>query len=210
MQKYGLNKYKIIYPIFPKKETNNYVKGSIIQSENTSELNNKKNRLKKNLKINLFNQKNNSLIIFILFIFNNLLQKFTLTFVDFHSSIITIKINETGMQNIFFEGETCYQERPKFDFPDEVIINGIAQINISGKYYLERSNNTIQLIWNEPRDNWGCLFKNCSNIIEIDFSQFDFSQSIQGNLMFSGCQSLTSINFGSSEKLKIKDSGSFF
>ena len=28
--------------------------------------------------------------------------------------------------------------------------------------------------------------------------------------MFSGCQSLTSINFGSSEKLKIKDSGSFF
>ena len=166
--------------------------------------------MNQNRKIIFLNQKMNYLLIFILFIFNNLIREFKLTSADFHSSIITIKINKTGMQNILFEGEICYNTRPKFVFPDEVIINGVSQINISAKYNFERENNTIQLIWNESTENWGCLFKNCTNITEIDFSQFDFSQHIQGNMMLAELPSLTSVNLNCAGKLKFKDAGSIF
>ena len=43
-------------------------------------------------------------------------------------------------------------------------------------------------------DNCNSLFKDCSDIVEIDLSSFDASQVYQMNYMFQGCSSLTSIN----------------
>ena len=98
----------------------------------------------------------------------------------------------------------------KFSLPDKVIINNETQENILPLINFEKTNNIIQLIWNEPRENWGCLFHTCIDIVEIDFSQFNFSQSIKGNAMLYDCKSVTSININDFGKVKIKDGGSFF
>ena len=67
------NKYKIILHRFPKIENINNFKGNSAQSEYTNELNKKKNKMNQNRKIIFLNRKMNYLLIFILFIFNNLL-----------------------------------------------------------------------------------------------------------------------------------------
>ena len=153
--------------------------------------------------------KSNYLIVIIFLFFQKLLKEFSKEEVNAHSSIITIKIKQSGLQNIFNDGNSCYRNK-MFALPDEVIINNVKQNNISAKYDFKGTDNTIQLKWNEDSDNWGCLFKNCININEIDFSQFNFSQDIQGNYMFCNCRSLTSININDFGKVKLKDAGSFF
>ena len=112
-------------------------------------------------------------------------------FAEVYSSNITIKIKETGIQKIFFDGETCYSTRPKFPYPDEVYINDEIQNNISAKYNFTKEDNVIKLVWYESRENWGCLFKGCNKITEMDFSEFDFSKIIRGNMMFMFCKALT-------------------
>ena len=167
------------------------------------------NEIKYNdIKKNKANFGNKIIIIIFLILYNIFKDCHAQTLLNFHSSIITIKINETGNQNIFNDEKTCYSS--KFDIPDEVIINGEKQANISAQYYFTDSDNIIQLKWNESRENWGCLFRNCINIINIDFSQFDFSQSIKGNQMFYYCKSITSLNINDFGKVKLKDAGSIF
>ena len=152
--------------------------------------------------------KHNHLMIIIFLFIHNILKGYSKDNIIVGSSIITIKINQTGIQNIFNGENECW--RDKFDPPDKVIINNIEQNDILAQYDLQQTNNTIQLVWNDARENWGCLFKDCSNINEIDFSQFDFNQKIKGNSMFFGCSSLTSLNINDFGKVKLLDAGSFF
>ena len=89
-------------------------------------------------------------------------------------------------------------------------INDEIQNNISAQYNFTKEDNVIKLVWYESRENWGCLFKFCDKITEIDFSEFDFSKSIEGNMMFFRCKSLTSLNINDFGTVKLKDGGSFF
>ena len=158
-------------------ENSNHKKGKRIQTRSKIETfyNNEKsfNNYKK---INFFNIINN-LTIIILFIFYNIHKVYSSSLIDFYSSIITIRINETGVQNLFFDklSNQWHQKVGIFDIPDEVIINNETQKNNSFQYNFSKTENIIQFIWHEPRENWGCLFKDCINIIEVDFSQFNFS-----------------------------------
>ena len=163
----------------------------------------------KNGMVGEFCQKMINLIIFIFIIFITCFKECTLSMINFHSSNITIKIKESGMQNILFYGD-CYITSVKYDMPDEIYINNEKQIIISTKYDFERTDNTIKLVWYEARENWGCLFKGCNKITEMDFSEFDFSKIIRGNMMFMGCKALTSINMNDFGPVKLKDAGSFF
>ena len=210
MTKRIINNNKIMTSLFQEIEYNNNLMRNKVQFRYRNEICNCKNTMNKKIKVNLFNQKINNLIIIILFIFYNILKECTLKLDDFHSSIITIKINETGLQNIFYGESTCHENSKMFEFPDEVLINNEKQENISFQYYFKSSDNIIQLKWNKYTENWGCLFKNCINITEIDFSKFDFSQDIQGNMMFFNCKSVTSLNLNDFGKFKLKDAGSLF
>ena len=162
-----------------------------------------------NLGSNYFNPKWNYLTIIFSLIFINLIQTFSQEKIDVHSSIITIKINKTGYQNIY-SSETQCLDKIKFDPPNNVIINGLNITNFSDVYYLEKEENIIELHWNNRKENWGCLFYNCINIVEIDFSKFDFSQNIYGNQMFFNCTSITSLNMNDFGVVKLKDAGSIF
>ena len=191
------------------------------QNQLLANLNYFHNYLIKERKVNLANKimyeyknnyflkmKRNYPIIFFFLIFLSIIKINLQEKIKNHNSIITIKINQIGMQNIYFTGPECRNYR--FDLPDEVIINGKSETVVSGQYDLKSEENTIQLKWNNWKENWGCLFRDCSNIIEIDFSQFDFSQGIYGNKMFSNCILITSLNINDFGKVKLKDGGSFF
>ena len=133
------------------------------------------------------------LYIILFLYFQSLLKEYKQENANFQSSIITIKIKQSGIQNIFYGGNECFRNS-LFSPPDEVITNNVKQNSVTSQYDFTGTDNIIQLKWNNYLENWGCLFQNCINIDEIDFSQFDFSQKINGNSMFFGCKSITTLN----------------
>ena len=199
----------IISHIFSKIENFTNYKGDKHQFEHQNESYINQNSKNKNIKISHFRRKLNNLIILIILIFNNCLKECELSLIDSHSSNITIKIKESGINSIFFDGD-CFSSRLKFDYPDEVYINNKKQTSITPQYDFTKENNVIKLVWHKSRENWGCLFRNCEKITEIDFSQFDFSKSIEGNMIFLNCKSVTSLNINDFGTVKLKDAGSFF
>ena len=49
------------------------------------------------------------------------------------------------------------------------------------------------------------MFNGCSNISEIDFSNFDTMNVSNMSYMFNGCSSLTSLNLSNLNTSKVKD-----
>ena len=96
-----------------------------------------------------------------------------------YSSYITIKINGTGKHTILgnFRDAT----------PSEVYINNISQEKIYSEYNLTQAQNVIQLVFNNEITNCDGLFKECSNITEIDLSNFNSSMVTQMCNMFKDC-----------------------
>ena len=122
-----------------------------------------------------------------------------------YSSIITLKIIGPGINSIF---STEFQNNsPK---PNYVDINNINQKNINNNYNFTEIENTVKLTLNNGISNCQILFKNCINITHIDFSNFDFSSSINANYMFSGCSLLKEIIFPSKTIKLIGASGMFY
>ena len=64
----------------------------------------------------------------------------------FHSSYITIKINKSGNQNIFFDGFIQADGVIVFTKPKEIHINNVRQDNVQNNYNFEKGNNMIKLI----------------------------------------------------------------
>ena len=104
--------------------------------------------------------------------------------ISFYSYII-IKINQIGDSNILGKND---------NLPNEVYINGIKQNFSLSHYDLKEPQNTIKLIWDTEIENCNGFFEDCSNITEIDLSNFNTSLVYQMNYMLQRCSSLTSIN----------------
>ena len=208
-----LNKYirlikKNNFDYIVKDENINNIKRRIIKTKNKNGEYVHKKR-KRNFKRVNYNLKFNFSMIIAFLFFYNILEVYLQTRFNSYLSIITIKINQSGRHNILYGGNSC-DRNELYDRPDEIIINNAKQYLIETYYDFEGTNNIIQLKWNEPRENWGCLFQYCEDINEIDFSQFDFSQKIRGNKMLRQCRSITSININDFGKVKLIDAGSFF
>ena len=102
---------------------------------------------------------------------------------------ISIKIKGNGYQYIF--------NSDKFP-PDLVYLNGELTtldayngINIE----TEEEENIVRLIWNNKVTSCENFFSLLTNIIEVDLSEFDFSEVTSMNGMFSSCINLEYINF---------------
>ena len=109
-------------------------------------------------------------------------------------SYISLIINKIGNKQIFNpeENNNCKNKA----LPNMIQINGINQSNITSNYDFERSNdNNIILIWNEAPNSTSCLFYNCTDIEEIDLSNFDSSKVVDMSYMFTYCKLLNFINF---------------
>ena len=147
----------------------------------------KKENIKKynNNKSNKIYNKRNIYLIIIIF-FNLIITNNNM--IENKSSSITLKIKGTGYQRIL-SYEFFY-----FIYPPNIInINGNPKTtNYEYNFYV--INNTVNLIWFNPIDNCNFMFSECSNIIGIDFSNFDTSKVTFMDQMFSGCSQLSSLN----------------
>ena len=96
--------------------------------------------------------------------------------------------------------------------PDEVYINGTLSnfIGSRPKINLQGELNIIALKWNTKLTNCKEMFRNRTNIIEIDLSKFDSSLVKEMSYMFLYCSSLKSINLTNFDTSKVTASCSMF
>ena len=125
-------------------------------------------------------------------------------------SFITLKINKTGNIKLFYSGENALCSKQNFSYPDMIQINGINLTYITSEYEFNTTENIIKLIWKKAPLNIECLFYYCSDIIEIDFSNFDSSNIKKMNYMFYSCTSLISINFDNFITSNVVDMNNMF
>ena len=130
----------------------------------------------------------NILILFILFNaisnMNDIIMK---------SSYISLKINGPGIKTVTSNiiSPSCY---PRYKQPDEIYINNIKQERVLNYYDFNETENEVKLFWNESVTSCNCLFLECSDIKEIDFSYFDSSKTTSMFAIFYESNGLTSIN----------------
>ena len=133
---------KIIFKVnkfFGKDENSYYIKKKCVQLRNKNRTYKSKNRIYRYKNVYWISSNNNFLIVILYLVFHNLLKEYSQTIINISSSIITIKINQTGMQNIFSGEKTCWAA--KFDPPDKVIINNIEENDVSSQYDLKKTKN---------------------------------------------------------------------
>ena len=106
----------------------------------------------------------------------------------YNLSTITLKIEGTGTKKIFGTHKIWYFDTK--NYPNRVIINGNESI-VNHTYYLNQDNNTIELIWYNEIDNCSWMFYECSDITEIDLSNFNTSKVTNIWGMFESCSKLT-------------------
>ena len=128
--------------------------------------------------------------IILLNLFNIISLDYRNSFIEYKAYNITLKIKGTGAKKIFSSNGFF---RSNYH-PDEVYINGYKQDNVKYSYELNQTDNFIGLTWNKLINDTRWMFYGCSDIIEIDLSNFNTSILVEMNTMFDGCSSLISLN----------------
>ena len=119
--------------------------------------------------------------------------------IEYKAYNITLKIKGTGTKKIFSSNfQSNYH-------PDEVYINGYKQDNVKYSYELNQTYNFIGLTWNKLIDNTQLMFEGCSDITEIDLSNFNTSIVVNMQAMFYGCSSLISLNLSNFDTSKVNN-----
>ena len=115
---------------------------------------------------------------------------------------ITIKINGNGTQKILSGGQV----------PSRIYLNDNSTALAGAKIIndLELETNTVRMEWDSPFNNFHSMFNGLSNIIEIDFSNFNSYQVEDMADMFHGCFSLVSINFNNFNTQSVTDMADMF
>ena len=160
-----------------------------------------KNKIKKNILISLFNL---SIKINLIFLVTSKVNDHYDIKKLYYSNEIKIKILGKGTQKILY----CYFS----DKPSEIYVNGIEsfiddECQVSD---LQQEENIIIMNWNYKLSDSGELFSDLTNLIEVDFSNFDSSELTSMSWMFFGCTSLKSINFNNFNAPLLSDIGLLF
>ena len=103
-----------------------------------------------------------------------------------NDSFITMRVSGTGKQKIFYD-KNC--SKATFTRPNEVYINETNQSDINYEYNLNERD-IIKLVWKEVIIECECMLYSCETIVEINFTNFDASNSIYMDKMFENCKSL--------------------
>ena len=174
---------------------NNSLEKGTIQEE--SKLKGRKINIQKKQK-NIINKRIKSIIFIKLLLLDlisiisspNIYHFFILKFFD-----IKLKIKGPGTKYIFSSNLRNY--------PNKIIINGIEKNSFTYSQYLNQTDNLVELIWNSKIKDSYKMFYGCSDIYEIDFSNFDTSEITYMNCMFCDCTSLTSLNLSNFDTSKV-------
>ena len=96
-----------------------------------------------------------------------------------------------------------YDQPSSFTPPDEILINGIKQENTNSIQYFISEEINVTLIWKNPITSCKEMFKDCEDIIEMDFSHFDISQVTDMFGMFNNCNKLKSLDLSNFVNSKV-------
>ena len=109
---------------------------------------------------------------------------------------ISLIINSNGNMDIL-------NDTFKFN-PSEVIVNGIPKDSCSKTCYLENDENNVTIKFSNQINSCENMFSGLDRILEIDFSNFDFSKVINMDSMFNECTNLEKITFGNIDTSSVK------
>ena len=137
--------------------------------------------------------------IILLNLFNNIFVNNKISLIEYNSYNITLKIKGSGIKKVF----SSEREFKNEFYPDEVYINGYRQNYVNHSYIFNQANNIVELVWNNLINSSNSMFHGCSDITEIDFSNFNTSNIDNMNYMFLGCSSLTSVNLSNFDTSKV-------
>ena len=183
---------------------------NINNKEENEILNNEKRRKNKNYLILTSKTNNISLLFFNYFILLNLIiiinskkNLYKNRKLD-STEVIVIKIKGSGTQSIL-----------NSDFlpqPNEVYVNDNF-INIDNENKINNlldEENNITMKWNDKLESFASMFNGLSNIIEIDFLNFDTSRVTAMNNMFCDCTNLISVKINNLDTSLVTSMGSMF
>ena len=123
---------------------------------------------------------------------------------NFHLYKIILKIKGIGPNKIFGSSFS------RVYYPNKVFINGNNQNLVNYTYNLTENVNLIRLEWNNKIRSCEGMFKECNNIYEFDFSNFDTSEVTTMTGMFYGCSSLVSLNLSNFITSKVEKMWNMF
>ena len=152
----------------------------------------------------IYSNKLKNILIFKLLLFIELIKiiissnkLFALTINSFE---IILKVKGPGTNKVYEE-----------IIPNKIIINGNEQSSLNKYYYMNQTDNNVELIWNSDITNCEYMFDGCINITEIKFSNFDTSKITFMERMFQNCNSLTSLDLSNFDTSSVTDlSGMFY
>ena len=140
----------------------------------------------------------NIVLILLLFILVTPLPSNKLNIIELYFSKIKLIIKGVGPKYVIGKGfEEIY-------YPNEIYINGNKQEIVSYNYTLNQTENFVELIWYKNINYAKYIFNQCSDIIEIDLSEFNSSLITNMAYMFTDCISLKLINFSNFDTSKVK------
>ena len=91
------------------------------------------------------------------------------------------------------------------NYPNEVYINEIKAKSVTYIYDFNQTDNSVELVWNYYISNCHNMFYYCTNITEIDLSNFETSRVTNMWSMFEGCSLLTSLNLSHFDTSQVTD-----
>ena len=117
-------------------------------------------------------------------------------------SKVSLKSDEIGLKCIINES---FQP-----LPDKILINGQEINQIAHKIEINEEGSIIELIWNNPLSNCHAMFKDMSNILEINFTDFDTSKVTDMSEMFMKCEYLQNLDLSNFDTSNVKDMSYMF
>ena len=139
--------------------------------------------------------------IILLNLLKNIFVNNKFSYIGYNSYTITLKIKGIGTKKIFYSDTDYFSSN---SYPNEVYINGNKQNDVTHSYNLNQTDNFIELVWYNLISSCYRMFYECSNITEIDLSNFNTSKVNEMRSMFYGCSSLTSLNLSNFDTSKVE------
>ena len=122
---------------------------------------------------------------------------FSIIFIAFTKEKRRILKNNLSEIRLVIEGTGVTSDILKSgDDPSEVLVNGVLDPNCLKTCYIPEGKNNVTLRFSGQLVNLYMIFSGLTNILEMDLSDFDFSQVTRIDNMFHECNNLKKVNFG--------------
>ena len=154
-------------------------------------------KIDKSIILNSVKIKKNNIIIILLLLINSFIEFLTLDNLSY--SIVKLKIKGTGEKKIYGSNFRS------IDKIREIYINDNKKSNNDNIFISNQEVNAIEIKLDNVVYDLENFFNECKDITEVDFVDFDTSNTIDMNWMFKGCSSLTSINIINFDTSQVTD-----